>query len=231
MNDCDQGHSDDDSAPGTSRSDSPRRLLRPSMLGFVNDAANLITLAGLSCGVGGIYFAIRGIFPAAMIAMLWAVLFDWFDGSVARRMHGRTDEFRAFGGQLDSLVDMVSSAVFPAVVLLCYGQFSPWFLPGALMLTAAGAVRLSYFNVFGLGDDSTFLGLSIDNNSIVVPLVFLLDGLLSRSAFAAVLYTTIVVLAILNVAPFRMPKLGGSWHFVITAYVLGLTVLYGWRLV
>ena len=63
------------------------------------------------------------------------------------------------------------------------------------MLTAAGAVRLSYFNVFGLDDDSTFLGLLIDNNSVVVPLVFLLDGLLSRSAFAAVLYMMIAVLA------------------------------------
>ncbi len=73
------------------------------MLRFVKDAANLVTLAGLFCGVGGIYFAIRGNFSAVMIAMLWAVLFDWLDGSVARRMHGRTDEFRAFGGQLDSL--------------------------------------------------------------------------------------------------------------------------------
>ncbi len=198
------------------------------MLRFVKDAANLITLAGLSCGVGGIYFAVRGNFPAAMIAMLWVVLFDVLDGSVARRTHGRTDDFRAFGGQLDSLADMVCSAVCPAVVLLCYGQFSPWFLPGALMLTAAGAVRLSYFNVFGLEDDSTFLGLSLDNNSIVVPLVFLLDGMLSHGAFAAVLYTTSVVLAILNVTPFRMPKHG---TFVITAFVLGLTVLYGWRLV
>jgi len=167
------------------------------MLRFVKDAANLVTLAGLFCGVGSIYFTIRGIFPAAMIAMLWAVLFDWFDGSIARRTRGRTDEFRAFGGQLDSLVDMVSCAVCPAVVLLSYGQFNPWFLPGALMLTAAGAVRLSYF---------------------------------SRSAFGAVLYMTIVVLAILNVAPFRMPKPGGRWYIVITVYVLGMTVLYGWRL-
>jgi CDP-diacylglycerol--serine O-phosphatidyltransferase len=125
---------------------------------------------------------------------------------------------------------MVSCAICPAVVLLSYGQYSPWFLPGALMLTAAGAVRLSYFNAFGLDDDSTFLGLSIDNNSAVVPLVFLLDGLLSRSAFAAVLYMTIVVLAILNVVPFRMPKPGGRWYIVITVYVLGMTVLYGWRL-
>jgi len=65
------------------------------MLRFVKDAANLVTLAGLFCGVGSIYFAIRGTFPAAMIAMLWAVLFDWFDGPIARRTRGRTDEFRA----------------------------------------------------------------------------------------------------------------------------------------
>ena len=98
------------------------------------------------------------------------------------------------------------------------------------MLTAANAVRLSYFNVFGLDDDSTFLGLSIDNNSVVVPLVFLLDGLLSRSAFAALLYIMIALLVILNVVPFRMPKPSDRWFIVITVYVLGMTVLYGWRL-
>ena len=83
MNDRDHGHSDDESAPGTNRCDLPGRSLRPSMLCFVKDAGNLVTLAGLFCGVGSIYFAIRGIFSAAMIAMLWAVLFDWFDGSIA----------------------------------------------------------------------------------------------------------------------------------------------------
>jgi len=41
---------------------------------------------------------------------------------------------------------------------------------------------------------------------------------------------TIAVLAILNVVPFRMPKPGGRWYVVITVYVLGMTVLYGWRL-
>lgn len=165
-----------------------------------------------------------------MIAMLWAVLFDWFDGSIPRRTRDRTDGSRAFGGRLDPLVDMVSCAVCPAVGLLSDGWFSPWFLPGALMLTAANAVRLSYFNVFGLDDDSTFLGLSIDNNSVVVPLVFLLDGLLSRSAFAALLYIMIALLVILNVVPFRMPKPSDRWFIVITVYVLGMTVLYGWRL-
>ena len=113
MNNRDDGHSDDESAPGTNRCDLPGRSLRPRMRRFVKDAANLVTLAGLFCGGGSIYFAIRGIFPAAMIAMLWAVLFDWFDGSIARRTRGRTDEFRAFGGQLEPAVN---SQIFGALI-------------------------------------------------------------------------------------------------------------------
>jgi CDP-diacylglycerol--serine O-phosphatidyltransferase len=48
------------------------------MLAFLNDPANLFTLGGLGCGVLGIYFAVRGVFSAAMIAMLWAVFFDCY---------------------------------------------------------------------------------------------------------------------------------------------------------
>jgi phosphatidylserine synthase len=203
---------------------------RPSMLAFLNDPANLFTLGGLGCGVLGIYFAVRGVFSAAMIAMLWAVFFDWFDGPIARRTAGRTADLRTFGGQLDSLVDIVSSGVCPAVVLLSYGHFNAWFLPGAFALIAAGAVRLSYFNAFGPENDSTFLGLSIDNNSILVPLVFLLERFVSYNVFVVTLYATIAALAILNVAPFRIRKMQGPWYFVITVLILGLTALYGLRL-
>jgi CDP-diacylglycerol--serine O-phosphatidyltransferase len=151
------------------------------MLGFMKDFANLLTLAGLFCGLFGIYFAVRGLFPAAMIAMLFALLFDWFDGPIARRSRGRSLEFGEFGAQLDSLVDIVCGGVCPAIVLLSYCEFSLWAFPGAFMLLAAGVVRLSYFNSFGSGHDPTHVGLTIDNNLIAVPLVFLLDGLLGPS--------------------------------------------------
>ena len=166
----------------------------------------------------------------AMIAMLWAQFFDWFDGLIARRSQNRSQELRNVGGQLDSLVDIISAGVCPAVVLLSYGEFSPWFLPGAMVLIAAGTIRLSYFNVFCLGKDSSYVGLTIDNNIIVVPLVFLLEGVVSHAVFAAILYCTIVLLASLNVAPFQMPKLGGRWYYIITIYAVGLTVVYGWRI-
>jgi len=206
------------------------RSYRGSIFAHAVDLANAVTLGGLLCALLGIYFAARGVFPAAMIALLWATFFDWFDGPIARRTRGRTDELRALGGQLDSLVDIVSSGVGPAILLLSIGEFSPWFIPGAFALVAAGVLRLSYFNVFGLEDESTYLGLPIDHNVIVLALVFLLEGQIGRPAFAIVLYTAIVMLAVLNVMPFRMPKVGGRWYYVFTVFVVSLTAVYGWQL-
>ena len=203
---------------------------RPSMLGFMKDFANSLTLAGLFCGLFGIYFAIRGLFPAAMISMLFALLFDWFDGPIARRSRGRSLEFGEFGAQLDSLVDIVCGGVCPAIVLLSYVEFSVWAFPGAFLLIAAGVVRLSYFNCFCSGHGETYVGLTIDSNLIAVPLVFVLDGLLSHVEFATCLYATIVLLAVLNVSSFRMPKPRVGSYYVITLYVLGLSLFYAWRL-
>ncbi len=47
-----------------------------------------------------------------MIGILWAVLFDWADGIFARKIKGRSDHQKAFGTQLDSLIDIFSFGVF-----------------------------------------------------------------------------------------------------------------------
>jgi CDP-diacylglycerol--serine O-phosphatidyltransferase len=46
------------------------------MLSFARDLPNICSLAGLLCAVLGIYYAILGNFPAAIIGMIWAVFFD-----------------------------------------------------------------------------------------------------------------------------------------------------------
>jgi len=207
------------------------QVTQPSILSFAKDLANLCSLAGLFSAVLAIYFAIVGNFPAAMIGLVWAVLFDWSDGNIARRMKNRTDEQRKFGGQLDSLIDIVSFGVCPAVVLLSYGDFSPWFLPGAFIITAAGVLRLSYFNVFGLAGKSSFQGLAIDNNGIFLTLIFVFNSFVSASSFTVLLYITIVTLAVLNVAPIRTPKLSsGTWYYAIALYTLVITLFFGWQL-
>lgn len=88
------------------------------MLVFTRDLPNLMTLAGLCCGMLAIYFASFQSYPAAMIALLWAAFFDWFDGPVAKLMKGRSNAFMTFGTQLDSLADLVSAGVAPAFILL-----------------------------------------------------------------------------------------------------------------
>jgi len=203
---------------------------RPTILSFVKDIPNIITLLGLSCGVLGIYFALLENFPAAVIAMLWAVLFDWYDGPAARRIPGRSDVQKSIGAKMDSLVDIVSLAICPAIILLSYGEFSAWFFPGALAIVMAGVVRLAYFDVFGVGEDGTIAGLSLDITALVVAFVVLFEGVLSHGVFVAILYTTIVGLSFLHVAPLRMNKMVGRWYHVITAYVLILTAVYSYIL-
>ena len=202
----------------------------PTILSFAKDLPNLCSLAGLLSAVLAIYFAILGNFPAAMIGLIWAVLFDWSDGKIARRMKSRTDNQRMFGGQLDSLIDIVSFGICPAIVLLSYGNFSPWFIPGAFIIVAAGVLRLSYFNIYGLVGESSYQGLAIDSNGIFLALLFVFHGLVSTSVFTTLLYLVILALAILNVAPIRTPKLGVGWYYGIIAYTLALTLFYGWQL-
>ncbi len=198
----------------------------PSILSFVVDRANLVTLLGLCSGLLAIYFTLNQNFPAAIIAMLWAVLMDWFDGSVARSMPNRSESRKLFGAHMDSLVDLVTSAMGPAILLLSIGEFRPWFFPGAVAIVVAGVLRLAYFDVFGLDEKGTHAGLTIDNTPLAVGAVFLLYRFIDINIFAAVLYGAILIMAYLHVAPFRMKKIGGRWYYAVTAYVVILTSVY-----
>ncbi len=201
-----------------------------SMLSLARDLPNQCSLVALLASALGIYFAMRGIYPAAMIALLWAVVFDWSDGRLARAMKGRTTDQRALGVQLDSLIDLVGFSVAPALLLMRVGHLSPWFVPGAFVVLAAGVIRLSYFNVFGPLDDFTYRGLSLDNNIYVVALLFIFEPLVSATVFAIVLYVALMLLAALNVASIETPKLGGRWYFVVILFALVLTGVYGLEL-
>jgi len=201
-----------------------------SMLWFARDLPNLCSLAGLACAVTGIYFAVIGVFPAAMVGLIWAVVFDWMDGRVARKMGERTEQQRQFGAHLDSLIDVVSFVVAPALLLLSASRFSLWCLPGAVVYMAAGVVRLGYFNTFGLIDSSTYRGLALDNNMLLLVAVFAFQPLLSAFGFTALIYVTLLVLAALNVAPIKTPKLTGGWYYAIVAYAAAASVFYAWRI-
>jgi len=208
------------------------QVSQPSILSFVKDLPNLCSLAGLACTLLAIYYSILGVYSATMIGMIWAVAFDWADGLIARRMKGRTGDDRAFGGQLDVLIDIVSYGVAPSILLLSYGQFEPVFLVGAFLMLAASAIRLSYFSTFGLAGGTKYTGLALDNNNIILVSVFLLEGVFSGSVFTVILYVSGVSLAALNVSQIKTPKLSGNPVnvYILALYTLGITAIYSWKL-
>ncbi len=200
------------------------------MLSFAKDLPNICSLLGLLCAVFGIYFAIEGYFLASIIGVLWAVLFDWLDGIIARKMKGRTKEQGAFGGQLDSMIDIVSFGILPAILLLSYGNYSVWFMPGAFIIIATSAIRLSYFNVFGLIDSKTYMGLALDNNVLILAFVFLFESFFSHTTFSIIIYSLLMILSVLNLSSIPTPKFGGKWVYALVAYVLVMTTVFGWIL-
>lgn len=204
----------------------------PTILSFVKDLPNLCSLAGLACTLATIYFSLLGVFSVAMIGMIWAVAFDWADGLIARRIKNRSGSDRVFGGQLDLVIDIVSYGVAPAVLLMSYSDFNPAFLPGAFLMLAASAIRLSYFSTFGLSDKAQYTGLALDNNNVFLVFLFLFEGFFSTAQFSIVLYVFGVLLASLNVAQIKTPKLSGNPRnvYMLGVYTLAITVFYAWRL-
>ncbi len=194
------------------------------------DPPNLCTLAGLAAATAGIFYALRGVYPAAMTALLWAVVFDWTDGIVARRMRARTADRRSFGAQLDSFVDVIAFSVAPAVLLLSVGEFSVWFAPGAFAVLVAGVVRLSYFNLFGLLGGATYRGLTLDSDILILAALFVVQPLVAPSGFSVAVYIVLMALLALNLAPFEMPKVGGRWFVAVVAYASALSVVFALQL-
>jgi len=105
---------------------------------------NLFTTASLFAGFYAIIAATKGLFETATFAIFVAMLMDTLDGRVARLTNTQTD----FGMQYDSLSDMVSFGIAPAVLTYSWSLFHlnkiGWLV--AFFFAATVALRLARFN-------------------------------------------------------------------------------------
>jgi len=201
-------------------------------LSYLVDAANLLTLTGIAASILAITLAVRGEHAGAAISLIGAFVLDVVDGPVAKRTSGRTIEQGQFGANLDSLADMVSAGVALGVVTLSYGHFRLVYVPVAVLLAVATALRLSYFNVHGLDESSgAYTGLPTDLAIIGFVALMLLDGPMGGVAFRVTLSAGGVVLALLMVSPLRIPKLTGPWYVPLLLVAVMLAVAHAARLI
>jgi CDP-diacylglycerol--serine O-phosphatidyltransferase len=141
---------------------------------------NLLTTAGLFCGVFSIAQTLEGFHFTAALAILAALLFDILDGRVARI----TRTTSAFGVEYDSLCDLVSFGVAPALLIFQWALM-PWgvwgWLATALFICCA-ALRLARFNTMvGVPSGGYFMGLPVPASATAMASLVLMYSYIGKS--------------------------------------------------
>ncbi|HYA94143.1 MAG TPA: CDP-diacylglycerol--serine O-phosphatidyltransferase [Thermodesulfobacteriota bacterium] len=165
---------------------------------------NLLTTGNLLCGFWAIISVFQERFYFAAVAILLAAVFDVFDGKVAK-LSGATSKF---GMQYDSLADLVSFGIAPALLafswaLRPYGKFG-WL--AAFLFVACGAIRLARFNVLAsTGETKYFKGLPIPVAAAMIAFTILLYFQLIETDWVKdiVILVMIYILAFLMVSNIR----------------------------
>ncbi|HSQ78425.1 MAG TPA: CDP-diacylglycerol--serine O-phosphatidyltransferase [Nitrospirota bacterium] len=128
---------------------------------------NLITLSSIFAGFYSIIASLNSDYERAAWAIMIASVFDALDGWVARMTHTAT----RFGIEMDSLADVISFGVAPAVLVYTWtlSSFGRVGWLGSFFLVACGALRLARFNVqMGSTEKKHFSGLPIPASALVI---------------------------------------------------------------
>jgi len=154
----------------------------------------LFTVGNLFCGYLSIWASIRGTFESAAVLVIVAAVLDALDGRIARL----TNSTSAFGEEYDSLADLVSFGVAPAVLAYSWGlsDFHRVGWMASFLFVVCGSMRLARFNIQTKAMDKRyFVGLPIPAAAgVIVSLVLATpDRLIDRVWMSGLLALTIVL--------------------------------------
>jgi len=197
------------------------------LLGFYNYTVILTYLGALSALTGS-FLAITGHIKLSVIMLLAAGFCDMLDGWVAKTLE-RTQDEKRFGIQIDSLSDMVSFGVLPAVVVYCSGGQHMWQIVLVCAYTLAALIRLAYFNVLEeerqkeeTGRRKYYRGLPVTTIAISFPLLYCFRKLLG-SFFPSAGAILLAVSAFLFLLDFPLKKPGLRGMIVMGVCGLAMT--------
>lgn len=159
---------------------------------------SIFTLANLLVGVISLIFTMDNNFQLAAIMVLFAMVLDGMDGRLARRL----DATSPFGKELDSLADLVSFGVAPAILVYAM-KMKEFGIIGLIICIAfalCGAIRLARFNVLNIS--TYFVGVPITAAGSLVALMVLLGNKLPNLVYPILM----VLLAYLMVSNIKIPK-------------------------
>jgi CDP-diacylglycerol--serine O-phosphatidyltransferase len=192
---------------------------------------SIFTVANMFCGYACIMFAMRDDLVSAAPFIGFAVVLDMLDGRIARM----TKTTSAFGLEFDSLADVISFGVAPAVLAFAWGLSELGRLgwaAGFLYVTAA-AVRLARFNIQSPVqlDKRYFVGMpSPPAAGVVAATVFawpyaIVDKSLAIAAMFVVLVPAVLMVSTIKFRSFKTINFGWSLSYINVFVIAGLIAL------
>lgn len=193
---------------------------------------NAFTTANLFAGFYAVVQAMNGRFEVAAIAIFLAMVFDGMDGRVARL----TNTQSAFGEQYDSLADMTSFGIAPALVMYEWSLqgLGRWGWLAAFIYVVGAALRLARFNAnIGIVDKRYFQGLpSPAAAALVAGFVWLAvdnkfrlqDGTIAWVAFTLTVYAGVCMVSNASFYSGKSFALGRSVPFWVMLVLVGVFV-------
>ena len=179
------------------------------LIGFY-DYTVILTYLGLTCAVLGMIQAFRGLDEIALLLLGGALFCDTTDGMVARSKKGRTDVEKQFGVQIDSLCDVISFGVFPALMFYFQGMETAVDICLLVFYCLCCVVRLAFFNVLAQepqkSGPASYHGLPVVGMAIFVPMAFMMEHWVSDVAFLVILRCMLLVFGTLYVLDFKIKK-------------------------
>ena len=205
------------------------------LIGFYNYTV-ILTYAGMLFAFTGIFDAIRENYTGSIFCLMVAGVCDMFDGSVAAT---RDRDFyeKHFGIEIDSLSDLISFGVLPAIfVFKISGEtVISGFLASAYALCAL--IRLAYYNVQELdrqqkegGEREYFLGVPVTTIAIFLPLLYIIKDNFQLSGTVSYLFLLVVVgTGFVCGVEIKKPKLIGKIVMIMIGLLefFGLYLMYG----
>ena len=180
--------------------------------------ADIITLINALLGFGSILMTLNGQIESALVLIFLAVIADGADGAVAR--YSGTG---VLGANLDSLSDVISFGVAPAVVgFVSLDGMNNWIgvFPGLFLV--CGILRLARFNVSGKKDG--FEGIPITAGGFIVALFLFMKDFVPY--FEAIFPALLLILSVLMVSTISYPKIKKPIILAPMAIVLVFDILF-----
>lgn len=189
---------------------------------------SLCTLANLVFGLIALVLMFDGRPDWAAVFIVVGMLFDGFDGRLARFLNVSSE----FGKQLDSLSDLVTFGVAPAMLAYVTNlhQFgTTWGLIAMLPFPVMGALRLARFNVLTVGD-GFFVGVPITLAGGLLALTLLYSDYIGRwLVLAVVLLLSWLMISTFHYPDFKTIGMSRAQALFIVSILIGAVIVLQWH--